>query len=280
MFSSKAVTKLVLDNDIESLIVANALESIDLPQEIKEFVTEEFCDGVDGVGVNAVDGDGVDQKEIENTRKRKGYKPREFMERAPKESSAWHRRYLAPEKRDSIQRGESDPNPSPIDKKIAAQFKTTFRVYWSLFLELKQIILEKQFHDPRKKDALGFSHDIELLILGLLFYVGWDTTFDLIATNTEIDGEVHRTFHHKICGRFKDIKDEYIYLPRNEVELEQVVSQYTSYGFPGCVGSIDVVHIAWGNYPERLRSSWESPSNSLLSPELFLRQGTARIHDK
>ena len=43
-------------------------------------------------------------------------------------------------------------------------------------------------------------------------YVGWDTTFDLIATHTEIDGEVHHTFHRSdkiICGRSNDIKDEF-----------------------------------------------------------------------
>ena len=198
MFSSKAVKGLIDREDAESLIVASALESIDLPPEFKAAFCEEICDSGNSRNCNEkVDVD-VDNDNKSNTRKRKGYKPREFIERAPKEASAWYQRYLAPEKRDTIQRGESDPNASPTDTKLAAQFKTTFRVYWSLFEEVKGIIINRRFHDPKRKDAVGFSHDIELLVLGLLYYVGWDTTFDLIATHTEIDGEVHGTFHHKL----------------------------------------------------------------------------------
>ena len=145
--------------------------------------------------------------------------------------------------------GECAIDSTAADKKLASQFKTTFRVYWTVFEEIKQTIIAKHFHDPNKKDAVGFSHDVELLVLGLLYYVGWDTTFGFIATQTEIDKEVHRTFHHKICMAFKEIKHEYIYLPRNQEEYNFVSKQYESCGFPGCVGSIDVVHIGWGNCP-------------------------------
>ena len=255
MFTSKAVEKLLGNQDLEALIVESALKPIGLPPEVESIFTEELC---------ADDGNIDDAIKIKDPTKkkkaRKGYAPRESIPRAPKEASAWYLRYLAANKRNEIKRGESDPEASPAEIKLAKQFKSTFRVYFSVFQEIKELIVDRRFHDPNKKDALGFSHDLALLVLGLLFYAGWDTTFDFIGTNTEIAGEVHRTFHHKICSEFKEIKDEFVYLPRNEAELDPVISQYASYGFPGCVGSIDVVHIAWGNCPQVVIAKCTTPT--------------------
>jgi hypothetical protein len=46
-----------------------------------------------------------------------------------------------------------------------------------------------------------------------------------------------------------DMKDEYIYLPRNLTELKGVNRDYNSTGLPGCVGSMDVVHVKWSDCP-------------------------------
>lgn len=224
----------------ESLLVDTLVEGVDLPPVFKNELIEEIT----SVGssrerrkvdlINTDDNDEVTSK----IKKPRGYLPRQHLKRAPKEQSAWYQRYLAADKRNSIQIGESDPNASTADKKLAAQFKMVFRVYWSVFQEIKDIIVQRKFHDPNKKDAVGFAHDLELLVLGLLYYVGWDTTFDYVGTNTEIAGEVHRTFQHKICKAFKGIKDEFIYLPRNQEEYELVSRQYDDYGFPGCILSL------------------------------------------
>ena len=40
-----------------------------------------------------------------------------------------------------------------------------------------------------------------------------------------------------------DMKDEYVYMPRNITELNRVSSCYGVAGLPGCCGSIDVVHV-------------------------------------
>ena len=41
------------------------------------------------------------------------------------------------------------------------------------------------------------------------------------------------------------IKHEYIYMPRNDDDYQHVVGEYTARGHPGCIGSVDCVHIAW-----------------------------------
>ncbi len=46
-----------------------------------------------------------------------------------------------------------------------------------------------------------------------------------------------------------EMKDEYICIPRNITELHRVSRDYNAVGLPGCVGSMDVVHIKWANCP-------------------------------
>ena len=45
------------------------------------------------------------------------------------------------------------------------------------------------------------------------------------------------------------MKDEYIYLPRNLTELKSVNKDYNAAGLPGCVGSMDLVHVKWSHCP-------------------------------
>ncbi len=46
-----------------------------------------------------------------------------------------------------------------------------------------------------------------------------------------------------------DMKDEYNYLPQNITKLQHVNRDYNAAGLPGCVGSMDVVHVKWLNCP-------------------------------
>ncbi len=46
-----------------------------------------------------------------------------------------------------------------------------------------------------------------------------------------------------------DMKDEYICLPRNITKLQRINRDYNAAGLPGCVGSMDVVHVKWSNCP-------------------------------
>jgi hypothetical protein len=45
------------------------------------------------------------------------------------------------------------------------------------------------------------------------------------------------------------MKDEYIYIPRNITEMQCISRDYNTAGLPGCVGSMDVVHVKWANCP-------------------------------
>jgi hypothetical protein len=46
-----------------------------------------------------------------------------------------------------------------------------------------------------------------------------------------------------------DMKDEYIYIPRNITKMQRISRDYNAAGLPGCVGSMDVVNVKWANCP-------------------------------
>ena len=171
MFSSKAVQALMDKEDITQVVI-ESITGLDLPQVFVDEFANEITELGNNTHRNQVDQDNESLNVKPKAKKRRGYQPRERIERTQKEESCWYRRYLAADKRNSVISGECAIDSTAADKKLASQFKTTFRVYWTVFEEIKQTIIAKHFHDPNKKDAVGFSHDVELLVLGLLYYVG------------------------------------------------------------------------------------------------------------
>ena len=74
---------------------------------------------------------------------RKEYKPaRAHIKRVPKEESHWYRRYLHPDQKACIERGESTSNDLK-DTKMAKSFYSTFRVYFWLFKQLVEMVLTR-----------------------------------------------------------------------------------------------------------------------------------------
>ena len=67
----------------------------------------------------------------------------------------------------------------------------------------------------------------------------------MVSRHTNLTEEVHRSFFLKWIHHMASISDEYIYMPRDDATYKQVVGEYTDRGFPGCVGSVDCVHIGW-----------------------------------
>ena len=58
-------------------------------------------------------------------------------------------------------------------------------------------------------------------------------------------------FFFDFLAAMVDMKDEYVFLPRNVAELRRMSKYYDKVGLPGCCGSMDVVHIKWLSCPTR-----------------------------
>ena len=108
--------------------------------------------------------------------------------------------------------------------------------------------------EPNQVDSWGQPvSDLELKLMGALFVLGSGSTNFVESLNSNLSEEVHCIFFLGWINQMSSIKDDYIYLPRNEMELRQVVEEYEQeVGLPGCTGSVDCVHIGWDRCPSSM----------------------------
>jgi hypothetical protein len=89
----------------------------------------------------------------------------------------------------------------------------------------------------------------ELIVLACLNVLAHGTPFRCLPLNTHISAEEHRLYFLKFVEMFSNNQRDYISLPCNKEELEEVMGRYCDVGLPGAMGSVDVVHCKWGKCP-------------------------------
>ncbi len=150
------------------------------------------------------------------------------------EESGWYHAYV-----NKFLLGEAD---SFMAKKFRNRFCMSYPSYMAL---LDQVKSDNRFkHWCGNKSNCKKSSPVELLLLGLLRYLGRGWTFDDIEEQTAILCDVHPAFFH----HFIDFGSTTLYLmhvltPVNLAEAKSNMSEYTEAGFPGGVRSSNCTHI-------------------------------------
>ena len=152
--------------------------------------------------------------------------------------------------------GESDATVREVTRRQSLNPKSTFRSWFRIPLYKVEEICERILSEKiltlsqhcRTEDRLATK--CELLVLASLAILGGVyTQFRQIPTLTNICATEHSEFFKRFVQFMYDMRSEYIYLPRNEEELLPVTKRYEEVGLPGCMGSVDVVHVKWSNCP-------------------------------
>ena len=172
-------------------------------------------------------------------------KARRVYVRKPMNNCAWWTAFLSQEAKAIL---INEP-----DGKDATSFRRAFRVPYSVFKE-KILDFSVQMWWPEwhefKVDAFGRPVGfLELKLLGCLNTLGMGANHFSVSLQTNISEEVHRTFFMKWIGLMASVKELFIYMPQEEIQLKFVVDEYKAMGLPGCVGSVDCVHIGWDMCP-------------------------------
>ena len=150
------------------------------------------------------------------------------------------------------------PDISNPDSRIHHLFRKRFRVPFPLFRYLLTIAREnKWFPEATNPKRAKLYVPLELKILGALRVLGRGSVFDDIAEITFASESLHEEFFHQFCCKIVTLYDQFVYAPRTSVELARVESVYRQMGFPGCVGSIDCVHVAWEGCPALWRNHYK-----------------------
>ena len=144
------------------------------------------------------------------------------------------------------------------DTSLRAKFRTWFRVPYAFFLELLQWIRD----DARFARWCGekinnkMSSPIQLMVLGLLRYLGRGWTFGDIEEQTTISKEVHRIFFHAFIDfGSTSLYSQFVLTPLHLPEALSNMREYEVAGFPGCIGSTDCTHITTERCEYRLKNN-------------------------
>jgi Plant transposon protein len=179
-------------------------------------------------------------------------RPRIYQERLLKTESNWWKKYLSPEKKLLF-----DNEPLGRD---ATQFRRMFRVPYRIFEDHLMRLAKSKWSTWRPDKVDSYSKpvaDLELKLLGAMFTLGTAATHFAVSTNTNLSDELHRKFFNQWIVHMSSLKDDFIYLPRDLEEYNHVVGEYADMGLPGCVGSVDCVHIGWDMCPTQQQNMYK-----------------------
>jgi hypothetical protein len=104
---------------------------------------------------------------------------------------------------------------------------------------------------PNNMDAfLGRDvGDLELKILGCLYVIATGNLQFQVSEKMDLSKEVHMQFFIVWLANMSSTKPEFIHFPLDNDGYRFVVDNHASMGLPGCVGSVDCVHIGWDKCP-------------------------------
>ena len=109
-------------------------------------------------------------------------------------------------------------------------------------------------HGPDAADLFGRRyHHLELLLPGCLHVIGHAASQKVCESNTHISSECHRKLFLRWCKDMVSVKDKFISLPLDKLELDRVLKSHSRCGFVGCTCSIDCIHVGWDKCPSQWR---------------------------
>jgi len=146
----------------------------------------------------------------------------------------------------------------------AKSWRRRFLVPKQLFRRiLARVREEGDFPERFNEDGLAIDNHrtknivcpLELKLMGFLRVLGRGYCFDGIGELANTEEEIHRKFFHKFATKFSEyFWDEWVYMPRNVEELDEVTKVYEKLGYPGCAGSTDCTHVWWNMCPAGQRA--------------------------
>jgi Plant transposon protein. len=165
-------------------------------------------------------------------------------------NSVFYKTYILPSLQDN----------SPIHDvatTIGKMFQRLFRVPFCVF---KEICSGIRGHHVIPKHGYGAKGSetvkLPLLVLGALRILGSGCTFDAQEELTGVSRDTHRKFFHDIfCTWGQHVAKDIITMPDDENSVCHVMALYERQGLPGCVGSVDCVHVCWDQCPASMHST-------------------------
>lgn len=188
------------------------------------------------------------QKKVDSRKRKKETKRRQPKSIFKLDGNSFYNSYLHPNRIDTLMDEKSN---------LAKKFRKRFRVPYAMFRQIVNEIdsstdpewrclqtLENKISKSAGADTI--PHDI--LVLCCLRILGRYTLFDDLEEMCGVSATKIRTYFTNFvkvygCHKFEEVvkaPDPYV-----KTELEECMHAYCITGLPGCIGSVDCVHIDW-----------------------------------
>jgi hypothetical protein len=167
-------------------------------------------------------------------------KMRTKCSRLDQRASIWWTRFLTPNNRGVLLNN--------LNGRLTNHFRKVFHVPYTVFLDLMQVATTnwwQEWHDKQKCRAGKAVSSLELKLMGALFVLAQGVTHLCASLCTNLSEEVHRSFFIKWVRDMSSIKDDYIFMPQDDLTFRKVSGGNAARGLRGCVGSVDCVHFGW-----------------------------------
>ena len=155
--------------------------------------------------------------------------------------------YILPSRDENIMLEHSVRNEF---SKAGKKFRKRFRVPFVFFEEICSSMEQEGYYEGGRCQNGWPRVPLELLVLGSLRVLGAGCSFDIVEEATNVSYVTHRNFFHDVFLQWgKGLGNTLIKFPKTEEEIRHVVGLFERVGHPGCVGSVDCVHIVWDKCP-------------------------------
>ena len=178
-------------------------------------------------------------------------KKRKKFPRMNQRESLWWTRFLAPAQRAELL---LDPNG-----RLAKQFRKLFHTPYDVFVDLFNLATERwwqEWNEDNRCRAGKLVSSLDLKILGALFVLAQGVSHVICSTCSNLSEELHRCFFHEWIRNMSSIKDEFIFMSQDDRTFQKVTEEYAARDLPGCVGSVDCVHIGWDRCPTQYKNMY------------------------
>lgn len=145
-----------------------------------------------------------------------------------------------------------DERLNDASSKEAKLFRRRFRLPYTMFRYVVSECRREHLFPESERDtdiAGRRSIPLELKILGVLRIIGRNWCLDDVCEASLISERTMSRFFHEFCQVFvRHFWNRYVKTPNGD-DLDEMLSVYAKLGLPGCVGSIDCVHLKWDKCP-------------------------------
>lgn len=144
------------------------------------------------------------------------------------------------------------------EAKNSKLFRLRFAIPYQMYTEILESA--KLWFPQPSHDICGRpTSPIKLKLLGALRILAKGCSWDLLYELTGISPRVHTLWTTSFLKKFNAERFHmFVHEPRNQEEIKKVLKIYTASGFPGCIGSIDCVHIRWDMCPAKWQSLYRN----------------------